>query len=555
MPPVLTEQQQKDYYATQSNAATPLSPLDWLSQQNKPAPKPETVPKEVTTLSDTNIRENVKPQMDKKLDKFAESGRYEDQNGNVRNADGSIADDENEYDKAVQSINDEASASEEAIINTLRAKVDADTARMVESIQQQYAVRKQQQADINMRSEASVDTALLLGGTSRYAISGNDISAAQRSYGVQQLASLDAEEKSLIAQAKAAQTEFDYQLLERNLEQIEIKRQEKLAKAKEVAERMTEENNKLRESKMKMETEISIADLFKQGIDDPADIQSMLSAQGLTADLGMIDDTLAIINPPAELADIPEDIQTFKMFFPEADIGTPDGRQLWLDWTQAIKNAQQVSKPSDQYGDAYQLGDSFVQRNEATGEIRRVGGLEKPTGGAGGEDSVLTPEEAENTLRQIQFMKQNLTDAASYAHASGRSGARRTAEAFLVGSTDYTNLEAVSNSLRTNVLTLVGDPAVRKFFGPQMSEADVKLMTAGGTTLNPELQSPQQMTDEIERLSDLINRIEQSIVEGQTQQTSGGGGGVLRSPDGTQEVDISELTPEQIKEAQDAGWK
>ena len=33
------------------------------------------------------------------------------------------------------------------------------------------------------------------------------------------------------------------------------------------------------------------------------------------------------------------------------------------------------------------------------------------------------------------------------------------------------------------------------------------------------------------------------------------GGGVLTSPDGTQEIDTSELTPEQIQEAKDAGWQ
>lgn len=38
MPPVLTEKQQKDYYASQSGSATPLSPLEFASQSGSPEP-------------------------------------------------------------------------------------------------------------------------------------------------------------------------------------------------------------------------------------------------------------------------------------------------------------------------------------------------------------------------------------------------------------------------------------------------------------------------------------------------------------------------------------
>ena len=38
-------------------------------------------------------------------------------------------------------------------------------------------------------------------------------------------------------------------------------------------------------------------------------------------------------------------------------------------------------------------------------------------------------------------------------------------------------------------------------------------------------------------------------------KTDLGLGDILKSPDGTQQVDISQLTPAQIKEAKDAGWK
>lgn len=122
--------------------------------------------------------------------------------------------------------------------------------------------------------------------------------------------------------------------------------------------------------------------------------------------------------------------------------------------------------------------------------------------------------DADKAQNQIKLVKSSLEKANSLAHASGRSGLRRTAESWLVGSTDYTNLEAETNTLRTNVLTLATDPAIKKFFGPQMSNADVQLMTSAGTTLNPELQSPTNMRTELTRLTDLIGRMEKSVQQG-----------------------------------------
>ena len=134
---------------------------------------------------------------------------------------------------------------------------------------------------------------------------------------------------------------------------------------------------------------------------------------------------------------------------------------------------------------------------------------------------VTTPEKA---LDQIGLVESSLARAKELAGASGRSGARRTVEGILVGSTNYTNLVAETNTLRTNVLTLMTDPTIKKFFGPQMSNADVQLMTSAGTTLNPELQSPENMKAELKRLDDLIARAKSSVKQG-LKTTNGGSTG------------------------------
>lgn len=133
------------------------------------------------------------------------------------------------------------------------------------------------------------------------------------------------------------------------------------------------------------------------------------------------------------------------------------------------------------------------------------------------EGTPSDPNKTTNTLAQLSFLKDTVERAKNLAGASGRSGARRSAESFFVGATDYTNLEAATNTLRTNVLTLMTDPDVKKFFGPQMSEADVRLMTAAGTTLNPELQSPENLKLELGRLENLLTRMDGAVRGGSSQ--------------------------------------
>ncbi len=121
-------------------------------------------------------------------------------------------------------------------------------------------------------------------------------------------------------------------------------------------------------------------------------------------------------------------------------------------------------------------------------------------------------------LDQINLVKSSLERAKELANASGRSGIRKATESWIIGSTDYTNLVAETNTLRTNVLTMMTDPSIKKFFGPQMSNTDVQLMTSAGTTLNPELQSSDKMKEELVRLKDLVDRAENAVKKG----TAGG---------------------------------
>lgn len=155
----------------------------------------------------------------------------------------------------------------------------------------------------------------------------------------------------------------------------------------------------------------------------------------------------------------------------------------------------------------------------------------------------ITANDTEKAITQIALAKKSLKNATGLADASGDTSWFTGAARALSGARPIDNLTAETNTLRTNVLTMATDPSIKKFFGPQMSNADVQLMTAAGTTLNPELQSPAQMKEELLRLEDFINRAEKAVKSGQTQvvntpATSGQvyHGGVLYNVDANGEM-------------------
>lgn len=127
---------------------------------------------------------------------------------------------------------------------------------------------------------------------------------------------------------------------------------------------------------------------------------------------------------------------------------------------------------------------------------------------AGATSNNVNPQQ---TRDQIALLKTTVADAKNIYKASGPSGISRYLGDTFVGDTKFRQLEALTNTLRTNALTLMTDPSIKKFFGPQMSNADVQLMTAAGTTLNPEKQSPEQMKKELERLEELFARMERAL--------------------------------------------
>jgi hypothetical protein len=130
--------------------------------------------------------------------------------------------------------------------------------------------------------------------------------------------------------------------------------------------------------------------------------------------------------------------------------------------------------------------------------------------------TATTPEKIEEQKSNLQFLLDTVDKAKEKADASGRSGTRKFIEGALVGATNYTALAQYTDTLRTNLLTLATDPNIKKFFGPQMSNADVRLMQAAASTLNPETLNPEQMKTELERVKGVFQRLSNNLSGGQT---------------------------------------
>lgn len=103
--------------------------------------------------------------------------------------------------------------------------------------------------------------------------------------------------------------------------------------------------------------------------------------------------------------------------------------------------------------------------------------------------------------------------AINLAGAAGPSAISRVFGDTFVGDSEFRQLEALTDAVRTNLLTLNTDPAIKKFFGPQMSNADVVLMTSAATPLNVQKMTPQQVKDYVTQAKDVFVRAKKAVDE------------------------------------------
>jgi hypothetical protein len=192
----------------------------------------------------------------------------------------------------------------EQLMNDMKKNLDSTTKGLIDNIQQKFEQRRIEQRDINERTLKANTNALLMGGvtgqgsSAQYApISSQGILASTESYGLKQIAALDAMEQDAIMQAKAAQQAGNFQLLEKKLALAEKKRAEKIEAATKLNEQIAEQNQKMLEQEQQSARDFTIVDLFSQGVTDPTEMLRTLKNSGANYTLKEVNETLKNIIP------------------------------------------------------------------------------------------------------------------------------------------------------------------------------------------------------------------------------------------------------------------
>lgn len=252
--------------------------------------------KEPTVISGANISDTVIPNLKKRADDVATKGTTVGQDGNAYYADGSAvpAPVDAEFDNGVwksggksytaapqfvdNETNDPEVAQTNKILAGLKANLDSSTLGSVNAIEQQSDLLKSAQQEANDREAKSVSRTSMLGGSARYApLNASGIALASASYGIRQLAKLDADENAAIAQVRQAQTSGNFQLMEKALATVDDIRKTKQDAAAKLADKLSAANDAANKQKIQASRDQSIASLLAQGITDPTKLLDYLN--------------------------------------------------------------------------------------------------------------------------------------------------------------------------------------------------------------------------------------------------------------------------------------
>lgn len=340
-----------------------------------------------TTLSNVSVMEKI-PSIVDKANKLTDTGIRTDANTGVATyANGNAYDPNQDIGKTTEADTSKEDTAIQKNLDEIKAGTDAATASLIANIQQKFAQRRTEQKDINERQKKAYQTSLLMGGvtgqgsSSQFApISSEGIIGAQESYGIKQLAALDAEEQDLIAQAKYAQQTQNFKLLEAKNSQLEKKREEKIELAKELNKSILEENKKIREKNMQSSRDDAVADLYSKGITDPSQMLDYLNYDEKGKKIGNftlkeVKDGLEAVSNKTEINKVLEEAAKNG-----ADAATLQKISSSKNFTEALTSAGQfMSSPNNEI---LKIGEAAFLIDKRTGKVIKSfgGGVGTGTG-------------------------------------------------------------------------------------------------------------------------------------------------------------------------------
>lgn len=174
----------------------------------------------------------------------------------------------------------------------------------------------------------------------------------------------------------------------------------------------------------------------------------------------------------------------------------PDAQTKFQSYTSQIRKPVAVAKRDTQFNANGDLVDM------QTGEIITQAG------------GVSQPDQVQKSLDQISFLQTTINDAKNLVDATGPNLLSQGLGKVFIGNTRAKQLATKLDTLKTNLLTLNSDPALKKFFGPQMTEKDTQLLMSAGSTLDAYNASESDNRAELKRYEDLLNRMQKAINQG-----------------------------------------
>jgi hypothetical protein len=189
-----------------------------------------------------------------------------------------------------------------SILKGMMARTDADTANSIKSIKNKYDLLKNQQEKVNESKSAATQGALFRSGAAQGDAYAANTMAYQTQQNLEDLQSLDMEEEDAIISARAAQSANNFKLAELKYNEASAAKNRKLALTDKINENLIAANEKARADASKASIEASIADLYSQGITDPAQIQNYLNfyedgrPTGGNVPLKDVSDTVALLS-------------------------------------------------------------------------------------------------------------------------------------------------------------------------------------------------------------------------------------------------------------------
>lgn len=196
---------------------------------------------------------------------------------------------------------DPASAKIDDLFKSLQERFDSTSLAGMDMIKQQYDGLVNEQRDINMRSEASLNQSLLMGGSSRYAQqSSTGQTQSMMTYGLQQISNLYLKEQQSLQAANEAMLSGDMKFADQKMQQYQKAQDTRQKAAQDLADKLQKQYDQTQADNRQSEKDQAIGSIMSAGTTDPTAIIKALEAQGITASAKDVADTISNLNPDAK---------------------------------------------------------------------------------------------------------------------------------------------------------------------------------------------------------------------------------------------------------------